>query len=131
MRSRSKKSLERLALLADAKFGFREDEAEFVVGSPQLLHEMVAAKWIKPVVHRHKLVIFDRGDLSRAWARILNGEQPPRLVRATPKNSRNHSEVGPANAERPAKSISAKAAGNSAAGRSCGTVASSNKNRAL
>ena len=70
-----------LSLLADVKLGFRTDEATFVLGSSQLFAEMVAAQWIKPVVNRHKLQLFDRGDLSRAWARVLNGEEPPRLER--------------------------------------------------
>jgi hypothetical protein len=69
----------RLAILADIKLGFRPEEAAFVFGSPQLLAEMVAAKWISPVVHRHKLILYDRGDLSKAWARILSGEQPPKI----------------------------------------------------
>jgi hypothetical protein len=33
------------------------------------------------VVNRHKLQLLDRGDISRAWTRILNGEQPPRRRR--------------------------------------------------
>lgn len=74
--------LEKLAPLVDLKLGCRRDEVRFMLGSPQLLDEMVAAKWLKPVVDRHKLQLFDRGDVVKAWTRILNGEEPPRLARA-------------------------------------------------
>lgn len=73
-----KRQPDRLTLIADRKLGFRPEEAAFVLGSRQLLEEMVAAKWIEPRVDRHKLKLFDGGDLARAWARILNGEEPPR-----------------------------------------------------
>ena len=98
MASRSKRAQERLALLADVKLGYKPEEAAFVLGSSQLLAEMVAAKWVTPVVHRHKLVLFDRGDLSKAWARVLNGEQPPRLVRAPIKQSRKDAGANDATA---------------------------------
>jgi hypothetical protein len=72
-----------LVSLVELKLGFRPEEAAFIVGSPQLWQEMVAAGWVRPVVHRHKLLLYDRGDISRAWARILSGEQPPRRQRTT------------------------------------------------
>ena len=77
----SKQNQEKLTFLADVKLGYRPDEVAFLLGSPQLFAEMVAAKWLKPVVNRHKLQLFDRGDISRAWVRILNGEEPPRRER--------------------------------------------------
>ncbi|MEQ1858526.1 MAG: hypothetical protein ABMA13_01170 [Chthoniobacteraceae bacterium] len=64
------------------KLGLRPDEGAQAVGSKQLFTEMVAAGWIAPVVQRHKLTIYDRGDVAKAWARILAGEQPPSLKRA-------------------------------------------------
>jgi hypothetical protein len=70
-----------LVSLVELKLGFRPEEAAFIVGSPQLWQEMVAAGWVRPVIHRHKLLLYDRGDISRAWARILSGEQPPRRQR--------------------------------------------------
>jgi len=70
--------------IADLKLGFRPDEVVFMLGSSQLFAEMVAAKWLVPVVNRHKLQVYDRGDLARAWARIRNGEQPPRLRKWRP-----------------------------------------------
>ena len=55
MSANGKHKREKLSLLADVKLGFNHEEAEFVLGSPQLLAEMVAAKWITPVIKRHKL----------------------------------------------------------------------------
>ena len=63
--------------VSSLKLGFRRDEAADALGSVQLLEDMVRAGWLKPVVNRHKLVLFDRGDIQRVWARILAGEMPP------------------------------------------------------
>ena len=76
-----RRSRRELTVLADIKLGFRREEAAFLLGSIQIVDEMVRAKWLIPVVNRHRLQIFDRGQISRAWARILNGEIPPRIVR--------------------------------------------------
>ncbi len=65
--------------LAELKLGFRKDEVIFIIGSAQLVEEMIAANWLVPRVDRHKLQVFDRGDVTRAWVRILDGEEPPRL----------------------------------------------------
>jgi hypothetical protein len=78
---------EKYASLASLKLGFRADEIIFLIGSRQLFDEMVAAKWLVPVINRHKLQIFDRGQVSRAWARILNGDLPPRLATRPIHNS--------------------------------------------
>ena len=78
---RSKQGPDKLTFLADVKLGYRPDEVAFILGSVQLFDEMVAAKWLRPVVNRHKLLLYDRGDISRAWARIINGEEPPRRQR--------------------------------------------------
>lgn len=67
--------------LAGIKLGFRRNEAAELFGSPQLLEDMERGGWLKPVVDRHKLVLFDRGDLLRAWSRIVGGEQPPQRIR--------------------------------------------------
>lgn len=58
------------------KLGLRPDEAASALGSVQLLRAMVAAGWIRPVIQRHKLTLFDAGDVARAWSRILSGEDP-------------------------------------------------------
>ena len=58
------------------KYGLRPEEFGSAVGSVQLASEMQQAGWIKPVIHRHKLVLFDAGDVAKCWARILKGEVP-------------------------------------------------------
>jgi hypothetical protein len=63
------------------KLGYRPDEAATMLGSEQLLNECVAAGWIKPVMQRHKLTLYDGGALAKCWARILAGEVPPPLPR--------------------------------------------------
>ena len=63
------------------KLGYRPAEAAAALGSRQLLDDAVRGGWIKPVVNRHKLVLFDRADLLRLWARIISGEMPPQRVR--------------------------------------------------
>ena len=63
--------------IAPMKLGFRRDEAAKAIGSIQLLMDMQRAGWITPVVDRHKLVLYDRGDILRAWARVLSGDLPP------------------------------------------------------
>jgi hypothetical protein len=61
------------------KYGYRPPEAAYALGSEQLLVECIEAGWIKPVVARHKLTLYDRADIARCWARLLNGEVPPRI----------------------------------------------------
>lgn len=58
------------------KYGFRPPEAAYAFGSQKLLEEFVAAGWLKPVIQRHKLTLYDRGDIAACWARIVNGEIP-------------------------------------------------------
>lgn len=60
------------------KRGLRPDEGAWRVGSKKLFEEMEEAGWIKAVVRRHKLKLFDAGDVDRAWSRILAGELPGR-----------------------------------------------------
>jgi len=77
----SKQIRDKLVFLADAKLGYRPEETAFVLGSVQLFDEMVAGRWLKPIVNRHRLQLLDRLDISRAWVRLLNGEEPPRRER--------------------------------------------------
>jgi hypothetical protein len=63
------------------KLGYRPDEAAQVVGSEQLLNEMVAAQWLKPKIQRHKMTLYDYSDIAKCWARICKGEIPPPLKR--------------------------------------------------
>ena len=58
------------------KYGLRPPECAAAVGSMELFNEMKAAGWISPVVQRHKITLYDAGDLAKCWARILNGEVP-------------------------------------------------------
>ena len=67
------------------KHGYRPDEAAAVVGSMQLLKEFVAAGWLKPVVQRHKMTIYDFSDIAKCWQRVKSGDLPPPLKRASRK----------------------------------------------
>jgi hypothetical protein len=58
------------------KYGFRPPEAAEVLGSEKLLAECVTAGWIKPVIKRHKLTLYDRADIASCWTRLLAGEVP-------------------------------------------------------
>ena len=58
------------------KYGFRPQEAAFALGSEKLLEECVEAGWLKPIIQRHKLTLYDRGHIASCWARILAGEMP-------------------------------------------------------
>ena len=85
------------------KLGFRRGEAAEALGSVQLLDDMERADWLVPVVNRHKLKIYDRGDIQRAWARVLAGELPP----ARKRNHRlsENAVAKTASAPRPEKAI--------------------------
>ena len=80
------------------KYGFRRNDAAYALVSEKLLQEVVAAGWLKPVIRRHKLTLYDRGDIAAVWSRILSGDIPngndqthqrrrttakPKIVRAT------------------------------------------------
>ncbi len=51
-------------------------EAAEYLGSAKLFDEMRDAKWIAPVVARHKLTLFDRTELEKCYARCRAGEYP-------------------------------------------------------
>lgn len=59
------------------KLGYRPDEAAHVLGSMELLKECVAAGWIKPVMQRRKLTLYDGSALVKCWSKICAGEVPP------------------------------------------------------
>jgi len=65
------------------KYGFRPPEAAHALGSEKLLAECVLAGWIKPVLKRHKLTLYDRADIAQCWTRILAGEVPTQKERAS------------------------------------------------
>lgn len=52
------------------------DEASEYVGSPQLFRDMRKAGWVKPFVEKHKMTLFDRSMLEKAYARCVAGEVP-------------------------------------------------------
>ena len=52
--------------------GVRLDEAEYLVGSPEVLLLMRQAKWVRAVVQAKRLTIFDRGQLQKAWERLVD-----------------------------------------------------------
>ena len=54
----------------------RPPEVAEAFGSRALFEEAERAGFIKPVINRHKLKIYDSGDVARCWARIIAGELP-------------------------------------------------------
>lgn len=56
------------------KLGVSTEEAGNMVGSDAIFREMVSAKWLKPVVDRHRLRLFDRADVVACWGRLKDGE---------------------------------------------------------
>lgn len=56
----------------------RNDAVTMLGGSRKLFDDVVAAGWLKPILSRHRLVLFDAGDVAKCHARIRNGEEPPR-----------------------------------------------------
>jgi hypothetical protein len=63
------------------RLGLRPDDVDHILGSRTLRQEMVAAGWLRPVIQRHKLTLYDAGEVTRAWGRILGGETPERKNR--------------------------------------------------
>lgn len=77
------------------KFGLRPDEAAFALGSEQILIECVEADWIRPVVQRHRLTLYDAGDVARCWARLVSGEVPSsggNISKTAPSHERKDAE---------------------------------------
>ena len=64
----------------------RPDDVAAALGSAQLARQVIAAGWLTPVVRRHKLTLYDRADVIRAYARITAGEFPTGQPRKTPSN---------------------------------------------
>ena len=68
--------MRRFSSSANTRLGLRPAEAAERVGSVDLFRQMRAAGWIKPVIDKHKCVIFDSGHVAQCWARIIAGELP-------------------------------------------------------
>ena len=61
----------------------RPPEVAEALGSRVLFEEAERAGFIRPVVNRHKLKIYDAADVARCWARIIAGELPDPKEAAT------------------------------------------------
>lgn len=69
-------------MITNTKYGMRPGDVDEALGSQKLREEVVAAGWLKPVIQRHKLTLYNAADVARVWARILAGELPePKLKR--------------------------------------------------
>jgi hypothetical protein len=44
---------------------------------PEIFQRCVAAGWLEPCVSQHVTQLYDRRDVDKCIARILNGELPP------------------------------------------------------
>ena len=51
--------------------GARIEEAEVLVGSPEVFALMRRAQWVNPVVQVKRLTIFDRGHIQKAWNKLV------------------------------------------------------------
>lgn len=48
-------------------------------GSESLVKDCVRAKWLKPLVRRGRLTLFDHEEVLAVWNRIKCGELPPHV----------------------------------------------------
>jgi hypothetical protein len=55
---------------------FRCEDARRYVGAPGLFTLMEQAGWIAPVVHKHRMTLFDREQIVKCCERIVVGEFP-------------------------------------------------------
>ncbi len=55
----------------------RPDAAAAILGSEELLDDLVAKGWLKPVIRRHKLTLYSVKALQACAARIEAGEPVP------------------------------------------------------
>ena len=61
------------------KYGMRPPEVAAAFGSRVVFERAVKAGFLKPIISRHKLTIYDSGHVAQCWARILAGELPDSL----------------------------------------------------
>ena len=54
----------------------RKEDAQAYVRAPRLFDLMYEAGWIKPIVHRHRMTLFDQKHLDGCIERLANGEFP-------------------------------------------------------
>jgi hypothetical protein len=63
----------------------RPEQATLILGSVELLHDLVAAGWLRPVISRKRLTLYSVVDLQGCVARLQAGEcldGSPSLARA-------------------------------------------------
>lgn len=60
------------------KLGYRPSDVQVLFGSVQIYRDVVEAGWLKPIIQRKRLTVFDRSDVLRVWERIRRGEYPPK-----------------------------------------------------
>ena len=61
--------------------GMREPAVVEQLGSAVLYRAMRQDGWLTPIIHRHKMMIFDSGHVAQCWARVVSGELPKSLQR--------------------------------------------------
>ena len=67
--------------VSSPKYGLRPQEVAAAFGSPVLLELAVKAGMLKPTIRRHKLTIYDAGDVAQCWAKIVAGGLPHSMQR--------------------------------------------------
>ena len=58
------------------RLGLRPPQVIEILGSEQIFHEVRQIGWLKPVVQRHRLTLYDAQAVKRVWSRIVRGEDP-------------------------------------------------------
>jgi hypothetical protein len=58
------------------KLGYRPADVQVLFGSVQIYRDVVEAGWLKPIIQRKRLTVFDHADVLRVWERIRRGEYP-------------------------------------------------------
>lgn len=64
------------SMVSTEPLGLTPEQCCEIIPSPVLFKKLVSARWLKPVVDRHKATLYDYGDLKLCWARLRRGEYP-------------------------------------------------------
>lgn len=56
--------------------GLRPNQVAKIFGSHQIYLDTCRAGWLKPIIKRHKLTLYDHRAVKRVWERIRQGEDP-------------------------------------------------------
>lgn len=57
--------------------GIRRDQLGAHIGSEQIVRDMIAAGWLKPIVSRSNVSIYAAAHVAQAFSRLMAGELPP------------------------------------------------------